>query len=893
MTRSPRRTRLHWISTLIRTTFRRTPSQDLDDEIAAYVDALTRKYVQAGMSPEEAKRTALLETGGVEQLKDNTRDVYPWHGVATFWRDVRYGARSLRRSPGFSAIVIATLAMCIGLTITMFTVVNTVMWRPLPYPNGDRLVVIEPSFGPVTGGLAPGELLAIRNSTRAFTYVGVANGAEAFITFEGQMERVSAASATDDILPLLGAVPMQFGRPLDSRLDLGESAVRSVVLGDRLWRRVFGASADIVGRRVLVNDLEVEVVGVLPPGLRVWLPSAAGVSEDTDVWFPNAYEDDWQGRGAGAIARLAPDVGHEQARAELGGLAARLLRERSAIYANAVGDLTFQMRPLRDVVAEPVERGLLALGVSVVFVLIIGCVNIANLMLARGKSREREAAVRAALGATRLRLFRQLLTENLILAAVGGVAGLVLVQVSIVALDHFGSGFLPRQSAIALDARTMALGMCLAVVIVLGCGMVSALRVSRRRDTGTLISTRSRTSLAGGRRLQRSLVVAQVALAVAPLFGAGLMLQSFRNLTSSPLGFDPSDVVTARVGISHRRFSAPADRWLLYRNIREAVQGLPGVERVSGASPLPFERSDTFRFRSVNDAREPVWATQQSVLPNYLNVVRASLRAGRDFSDDDLSGRRDVAIVDEAFARAMWEGEALGQRFARGSGTQQRVLEVVGVMRRTQVTRVLDAQRTAVRDEALPHVLVPYHIYPVPMTLVARTRPGEQSAATGMGIKRLVEALGVTRAVYDVRPMSSYVQGSIAQSRFSMLVLLVFAATSLLMAAVGVYGTLAYLVSQRTREFALRLALGASARQIAGLVAREGAVLTVTGTMLGVAGAIGVGHLLRTLLYGVASIDAWTMAGVCVVLGAVAVVAVVDPAWRAARVSPRRALEAD
>ena len=399
-TPSPRRTPLQWIRALVRTAFRRPSSQDLDDEITAYVDALTAKYVQTGMPRVEARRAALLETGGIDQLKEDTRDVDPWHEVAMLWRDIRHGTRSLGRAPGFSTLVVATLALCVGLTTTMFAVVNTVMWRPLPYPATDRLVAIDASYGPAAGDLAPGELLAIRNATSVFTHVGAANGAEAFITFDGQMERVSAASATDDVLMLLGAVPMQLGRPLESRLDASATAVRSVVLSDRLWRRVFGASPGLIGRRILVNDLEVEVVGVLPPTLHVWLPPAAGVSEHTDVWFPSAYEDSWDSRPVTTIARLAPGVGLEQARAELDALASRLPQERPAIYANAAGELTFRLRPLRDAVAEPVERGLTALGLSVLFVLVIGCVNIANLMLARAKSREREAAVRAAQGQT-------------------------------------------------------------------------------------------------------------------------------------------------------------------------------------------------------------------------------------------------------------------------------------------------------------------------------------------------------------------------------------------------------------------------------------------------------------------------------------------------------------
>lgn len=890
---SPRRSWLQRLATMLRTPFHRVSERDLDDEIAAYVADRTATHVQAGVPPAEARRRALAEAG-IEQVKEETRDVYPWHALQMCWRDVQYGARSLRRSPGFAVVVTATVALCVGASVTVFTIMHAVMWRELPYPNSDRLVSINAAFGTVTdSGLAPGEVRALRTAVQAIDQVGVVNAAEAFITVDDQMDRVSSASASVEVLPLLGAMPMRLGRMLDADIDFGDGPVRGVVISHRLWHRMFHGDPDVVGRRTRVNDLDVEVLGVLPETFRSWLPASTGVRENTDVWFPGETEDGWQHRSVGVIARLSPGVTIDRARPEIDALAARLRTEHASHYQDAIGPLEFQVQPLRDVVGAPAARGLVPLGISVAFVLVIGCVNVANLMLARALSREREFATRVALGAGRFQVWRQRLAEQCVLAAAGGAAALAVVSLGLAFLNRFGSGHLPRQSTIALGVDTALMTCALAAAMVVVCGALAAWRPRSDRAPGSLLSIRSSTSSTGGRRLQRALVVAEVALSVAPLFGAGLMIRTFMNLSASPLGFDATNVVTAKIGVSLRRFPDPAARWVLYQNAMDAVAALPGVEAISGASPLPFEPPAVLRFRRNDDDASGVIATRQSVLPGYLNVVRASLVAGRDFTGADIATRQDVAIVDEAFARLLWPGNPLGQRFDSGSGRQQRSLEVVGVIRRVQVTRVLDAQRTAVRDEALPHVLVPYHVSPVPMTLMVRTSSDEAAAAIGPAIERAVEGLGVTRAVYDVQPLSAYVANSIREPRFSMLVLAVFAATSLVLAIVGLYGTLAYLVSLRTREFALRLALGASARQIVGLVAGEGLLLTTIGAVAGIAGAIAVGRVLAGLLYGVAAIDTTTLAAVGLTLAGAAMLSVLHPAWRAARVDPRITLQAD
>lgn len=874
---------------VVRGLWRPSSEAEIDDEIRGYADELTERHRARGLSPAEARRAALLEIGGVERVKDDTRRANPAHEIETFGRDLVVGTRAVRRSPGFAAVVIATLALGVGATVTVFSAMHAVMWRALPYPNADRLVVVESSYGPVTdAGLTSAEVRNLQRSSRTLGRIALANGAEAFLQIGDDMERVAGASATDDVLSLLGGAPPALGRSLVSAVDITAAHVTGVVISDRLWRRIFRADPHVVGRHMEVNNLDVVVVGVLPPGLRVWLPASAGVDPDTDVWFPASLDDGRQNHGTPAIAELVPGVSVAQSQAEMDSMAARWRADQPSAYAAAdlAGPLELHVRPLRDVVASPARHELSVLGLAVAFVLLIGCANIANLMLARTKAREREVAVRLALGATRTRIVRQLVTENLVLAAAGCLFGLLIARAGVAWLVWLRAGDLPRGADIAVDAASVLAACGLSLAAVVCCSLVPAFRAVRgaRDEAGGLMSTRATVSAVGGRRLQRLLVSAEVALSIAPLFAAGVMLHTFVNLVRAPLGFDAADVVTVKVGMSWRRFPDASARWPAYRDVLTAVRTVPGVEAASGVRPLPFEPTQVWRVRGEAPSVAVVAATQQSVLPGYLAVTRTPLVAGRDFTDDDIVNARDVAIVDETFARAMWHGPALGRRFLAGP----RTLEVIGVTRHVRLTRVLDAARTSVRDEAMPHVFVPFHLHPIEMTLVVRTR--HSATDVGPAIKRAVEDLGLTRAVYDIRPLSAYVADSMQDTRFAMAVLTAFAAAALLLVAIGLYGTLAYLISQRTTEFGVRLALGASTRQVMTVVAQEGIALTAAGAATGAGGALLASRGLRGFLYGVAPIDPTTLAGMVVVVTVVAVAAIGRPAWRAAHVDPNVAL---
>jgi len=516
-------------------------------------------------------------------------------------------------------------------------------------------------------------------------------------------------------------------------------------------------------------------------------------------------------------------------------------------------------------------------------VLLIACVNVANLLLVRAKTRERELAVRRALGATRLRLVRQLLAENLVLAAIGGASGLLLARLGVGVLDWLRPVHLPRQSEIAIDGAVMLWTAGLTVVSSVLFGLVPALAFTHHAHGQPLHSSRAGSLMLRSRHLHRGLVLSEVALSIVPLIAAGLMLRTFTNLLTAPIGFDPAQVVTARISLNLREFSTVDRRSGFYRDAIARVRELPGVEAASVGGPLPFAPAQTTErlWRSGDREATTSIGMQQSIMPGYFSVMAIPLRGGRDISDDDIRHRRRVAVVDERLAALLWQGDAIGKRLSVGYSKQP--LEVVGVAGNIRARDI--------RDSGTPMIYVPSHVYEIEQTIVVKTRA--PLSTIGPAIKQTVEALGPGRPVFDIRVMDDVVEASIDNTRFTMLVLSGFAVASLVLAGVGLYGTLAYLTSQRTQEFGVRLALGATATSILRLVIHEGCLLTGLGAALGLAGAIAVTRVLRELLYGVTPLDGLTIATVVALVLAVALIAVGIPAVRAGRVDPMTALRAE
>jgi predicted permease len=859
----------------------RRADRALDAELQSSIDLIAAEHEARGLSPEAARRAAKLELGGTAQVAEHVRGARLGHGLSTVLNDLRYGWRGLRRSPGFSLVAISTLALGLGASIATFSVVHSVLWRALPYPSADRLVVIEADVrGQNNLGPASAEARAIAERSRTLTSVSVLNGVDAFLDVDGQLHRVAAASVTDGVLPLLGAQPMALGRTLSAREDTGPQWVTAVVISHRLWQRELGGDPRVIGRHISTNNLDVQVVGVLPSELRVHLPASTHMAEEIDVWFPKALENSRVDHAYPALAALKPGTTLEQAQSELDAMAREFAGDMPKAYA--AGSFRLWVRPLREAVTREVRPALLALSVAVAFVLVIAWINAANLLIARAQTRERELSVRRALGASRGRLVRQLLAECALLASIGAVVGLAIAHAAVRAFNVLLPDQLPRQTAISVDQTIVLATISLTIMTTLLLGILPALWSGESRAT----ALRAGRGDAGAprRSLQRGLLIAEVALTVVSLVAAGLMLRTFVKLNRAPIGFDTTDILVAHVPLSGRLFETTEEQYALYKQAVEQVRALPGVTAVSAAGPIPF--GPIYRmpryFNADDPADQGAIAVQQTLFPDYFKIMGIRLIAGREFTDADVAEKRRVAIVDERIANALWQGQAVGRRIRLGRNTSA-PSEVIGVTKAVRMRRV--------RDDQMPVVFLPFSSFGTELSLVVETTvPADVIAPS---VRQTVEALGTKRAVYGIEPLADMAARSMDDTRLATSVLGVFAAATLLLAAIGLYGTLAYLISRRTREFGVRVALGATPQDLMRLVTREGLVLAAIGAAIGLAGTAVVGRLLRELLYEVSPVDPVTTAGVTIVVAITALLAVSHPAWRAARTDPNVALRAE
>jgi putative ABC transport system permease protein len=816
-------------------------------------------------------------------------------GIETVFPDIRYAGRSLLRAPGFTAVVVVTLALGIGASLTMFSLMRGALWLPLPYPEPNRIVVVQVDARNVSNAGATGaEVLGIKERSRSFGHVSTIHPFDVNLEYAGEMEHVTAAGVSDEFLPLLRVQPA-LGRLPDSHVDAGKPQPLAVLISDELWRRRFAADPGVIGRAARIDDTDMQIAGVLPPGFRLFMPPTVSDLEQIDMWLPDPIDRTRPYRGAAVLARLRPGVTLAQGNAELEMLGAQFERENPDFYSGAKGwmaspsdrgpgvTLRFTARLLHETITQEVRPALFFLSAAVGFVLLIASVNAANLMLARSSARQQEFGIRRALGAGRIRIVRQLFAESLLLALASGAAGLFCGRLGLEAIKRIGASHIPLRSRIEMDMPVALFALALSAATSILFGLLPAWRLTSGW-TGPLGTTRTGTAGSGARKLQRVLVVAEVALSIAPLAGAGLMLRSFLNLTHSPLGFNPVDVVTARMPLDLKRYPHWEQRWALLRDVIDRVRALSGVQSVSAANALPLSGMERRRLgRPDQPDTPPILATQQFALPGYLGVMGTPLVEGRDFTDDDIATQRSVTIIDESLARRLWPEGAIGKILSVYRTGWRNDLEVIGVTAAARVTRV--------KDGSIPHFMMPYGSYPTGMSLVVRTREPAESMAPR--IHSAVEAAHGGRAPFNIRPMSAYVADSIGDTRFLLFVLSAFAGASAALAAVGLYGTLAYLTAQRTREFGIRLALGSSVRALVAIVVREGILLVAAGTAVGLIGVAALTGATQGLLYGVRPLDGVTLAGVVVLLGIIALGAAAVPSWRATRIDPQISLRSE
>ncbi|HEX8720563.1 MAG TPA: ABC transporter permease [Pyrinomonadaceae bacterium] len=811
--------------------------------------------------------------------------------MTTLWQDVRYGARMLRKRPGFSAVAVLTLALGIGANTAIFSVVNGLLLRPLPYADSERLAIIwthSPGANVAQDWPSPGQFSAVKSQAGAFEDLALAQGASYNLAGEGGAERVGTVSVTSNMFALLGA------RPLLGRVFLPEEDApgrpKTAVLSHGLWQRRFGADPSAVGRTLTLSGESYEVVGVMPPDFQLGyevLPTVGAVQQ-ADVLLPLPLGAEGMARQGdenyNVVARLKPGATFEQARTELDLAARRLAQQFPETYPQSRA-FSFSVRPLLEQVVGDVRPALLVLLGAVGFVLLIACANVANLLLARAAAREKEMAVRAAIGAGRWRIVRQLLTESLALSAVGGALGLLVAFWGLDALRALAPGNIPRLQNVALDGRVLLFTSAVTTLTGVLFGLVPALHGSRV-NLGETLKEGGRGVAGGGQRLRNALVVAEVALSLVLLVGAGLLIRSFMRVQQVEPGFDARGVASMRLSVGGTPYQGkPSSEF--YRQLLERVRRLPGVESAGLATILPLGGgigwgSITIEGYVPATGQEAIQADHRIAGAGYFETMRVPLRGGRYFDERDAEGSTPVAIVDETMARTYWPGvDPVGRRLKLGRGDDSPWLTVVGV--------VGGVKQYALDTDSRVTVYLPHGQNPAgTMYLVART--AGDAVALAPALTREARAIEPNVAAFDVKTMEQRLSDSLARRRFAMLALGLFAVVSMLLAAVGVYGVMSYAVAQRTREIGVRVALGAGKMDVLGLVLRHGMTLALLGIGIGLAGAAAVTRVMGSLLFGVSATDPLTFAAIALLLAAAAFLACYLPARRATKVDPMVAL---
>jgi predicted permease len=805
--------------------------------------------------------------------------------IETTWRDIRFGVRALVHSPIFTVVTVLSLALGIGANTAIFSVVNGLLLRPLPYPESEQIVDVwhtppQQSFpGLDRFSVSPANYLDWKAQSNAFEQMAI-------YTYTGL-----SLSTSNDPLPLIGAaVSSDFFSVLRTNAMQGRTFTpdeeqpgrdQVVVISHGLWQRAFGANPNIVGQTLTLNSRSFTVVGIMPAGFQ--LPREA------DLWVPLAWDDkERQTRSIHdyiVIARLKQSVSLPQAQAEMSTISTRLEQQ----YPEENSGWGAVVIPLREDLVGDIRTALLVLFSAVGFVLLIACANVANLMLARGANRQKEIAVRIALGAGRARLVRQLLTESVLLAVTGGVLGLLLAVWGSRMLVRLGS--LPNSGDIGID--TWALGFTLLVSFAAGIiiGIVPALQFTKSSLSETLKQGSGRT---GGspmkQHTRKALVVSEVALSLVLLIGAGLMIRSFWKLQNVDPGFDTSNALTMSVALTPIRYSEPHQQLAFLDRAMEQIRAVPGVVSVGTTTTIPLAGGGSTQPFSIEGrptgtiAEQPMAQTRY-ISPDYFKAIGIPLRQGRFFSDQDRDNSVPVIIISEAMARRFWPGEnPIGKRLTPSFHSKEGAREIVGV--------VGDVKARGLDSDASTMMYLPYKQAPRPfMSFVVRTSSNPESLV--QPVSRAIYSIDKEQALTDVQTMDQVLMQSLSDRRFNMTLLLTFAGVALVLAAVGVYGVMNYTVTLRRRELGIRMALGAKASDVLRLVLRQGLTLTLIGVGAGLISAYALTRLMASLLYGVTATDYLTFASVSAVLIVVGLVASFVPARRATKVDPTIALRTE
>jgi putative ABC transport system permease protein len=863
---------------------------ELTEELRGYVRMLTEEHMRGGMTEAEARRSALVELGGMEHVKESVRAARGGASLEQLAQDIRYGCRSLARVPAFTITAIAALALGIGANTAIFSVVNGVLLRPLPYDAPDRLVtILHDGRNPVSGA----NYVDWRTTSTAFADMAAADYWTPNLAGGGDAERLLALKLTPNMFPLLG-VPPVLGRVFGA--ETGETGRdREVVLSYGLWRRRFAGDSSVLHRDILLDGASYTVVGVMPKSFGF----APFWARGAQLWVPLALGDRAANRDNNSLrvfARIKAGVSVSQARADIGMLTARLESQFPGTNGGVV------VTPLMERVTGNMRRPLLALLIAVSFLLVAACANVAHMLLARSAGRQREMAVRIAIGATRARLTRQLLCESLLLSLAGGGLGLLIAIGGTRALVALGAGAIPRADEVGFDTRVLLVTSVVSVMTGILFGLAPAFSASRTELVSSLKD--GGRSASGGHahgRFRNVLVASQFAVALTLLIGAGLMMRTLSAMHTIDPGFDPRGVVSAVVSVAGTPAERPGSRAVFYQDVVARVRSLPGVRAASAINHLPIAGDIWgvpiwFEGRPIPRPGEGHGAIYRVVLPGYLGAMGIPLERGRDIASGDRADAEPVAVVNHRFAEHFWPGEdAIGKRFTIDDPREvsPRWMRVVGVARNSLRNNWIEAPD----DEMfLPFLQNRQYMESdgsnvAYMTIVART--DGDATALGAAIRGAVGELNHGAPVSSVQTMERVIADATIDQRFYLVLLVAFAFGALALAAVGIYGVMSHVVAQRTREIGLRMALGARPADVRGAVVKRGMRVVAAGAIVGVAGAMLLTRLMSTLLYGVRPTDPLTFGAVTLLLLAVALGACWVPARRATRIDPLVALRSD
>jgi len=902
---------------LLNSATRRSADQRLRDEIAEHLALQIEENLSAGMAPAEARRQAALKLGSAQAIRERHHDEQSLPFFENLLFDLRYAVRMLLRSPGFSFIAIATMALGIGNTTAIYSVIDATLLHPLPYPNPDELVRIQddlPGVGAQGVGISVPEWRDLESSGIFQSASITGTGANVNLTGSAQPLRLSFKQVTPNYFSVLG-VDAQLGRTFDPH-DATPGYNLEVVLSDGLWRREFAADPHVLGKAVLLDNDEYHVVGVMPRGFRD--QGATSDEQNVDLWlgagfagvpFPPPLRDS-RLRSRAVIARLKPGLSIAAAQGHLDALVESLKKQFPSEYP-AQTAWTVRLIPLSETVVGSVRQSLILLFGAVALVLLISCVNVANLLLARTSVRSREIAVRQAMGAQRTRLIRQLLTESLLLFLLGGIAGFALLFCTQHFLLQLVPESLPHLNNISINWGVLAFALAVSVAAGTVFGLAPAWLMTRFDLIGTLRQEgRGSIGSIGRSRARQILVISELALSLVLMVAAGLLLRSFWDLFKVQPGFDPDRVMAIQTWLPGPNdptldpYQTATQEAVLLREILRRSRTLPGVEEaaVGDGDALPLGHSHPSPLPLIREGIETM-ENQAPVIespivsPEYFHLLGMPVLRGRIFSEQDIETTPQVAVINQAAAHMYWPGkdgkgeDPLGKRVrlhldTRGllSSAKPAWTTIIGV--------IADARTESLADAAIPQIY--RSVYQRPAKDLAIFLRGQlDPSAISAQVREQVQAVDATLPVFHAETLDEVLATSLSVRRFSMEMVAFFAATSLLLAGLGIYGTISYVVNEQRREIAIRLALGAQRGTILKMVLRQGLGLAAAGAGLGVAGALIVSHLMAGLLFGVSPTDLPTFAGVTIVLATVALAASYIPALRAMRLDPITTLHSE